>query len=131
MKLGTQTGSLVNHIYSRGVIGQPDAAVGMGATMLGWTDRYPGTVIEVFKIGKSIALAVQEDDAKRIDKNGMSESQDYEFTPNPKGRVSHFKQKDDGTWVNVYKDADTNRWKQTGSRGLRLGERDKYYDFSF
>lgn len=32
MKLGTQTGSVINHLYSRGVIGQPTPEVGMGAT---------------------------------------------------------------------------------------------------
>ena len=32
MKLGTETGSMTNHIYSRATKGQPDPAVGMGAT---------------------------------------------------------------------------------------------------
>jgi len=30
MKLGTQTASLVNNLYSRGVIGEPVPEVGMG-----------------------------------------------------------------------------------------------------
>jgi hypothetical protein len=43
MHLGTQTGSLTNHLYSR--IKLPsEVKVGDGATLLGWTDRYAGTV---------------------------------------------------------------------------------------
>ena len=35
MKLGSQTGSVINHLYSRAVIGQPKPKVGMGCTLLG------------------------------------------------------------------------------------------------
>jgi primosomal protein N' len=47
MKLGAQTASLTNHLQSRATIGQPEPTVGMGATLLGWTDRYAGTIVEV------------------------------------------------------------------------------------
>lgn len=131
MKLGTQTNSLVNHLYSRAVIGQPDPQVGMGATLLGWTDRYPGTVIEVFKIGKAVAIKVQADKYKRIDKNGMSESQEYEYTQDPNGSVYVFKQSSDEMWSQVHKNQETGRWNVSRRKGLRLGEREMYYDFSF
>lgn len=131
MKAGTQTNSLVNHLYSRAVIGQPDPQVGMGATLLGWTDRYPATVIEVFKIGKAVAIKVQDDDYKRIDKNGMSESQQYEYMPNPNACTSVFKQNADGSWSKVFRDFETNRWRKSGNGGLLLGKREKYHDFSF
>ncbi len=44
MKLGTQTGSVINHLHSRAVIGQPEPVVGMGATMLLWSDRRACTI---------------------------------------------------------------------------------------
>ena len=34
MKLGSQTGSVINHLLARGTIGQPEVKVGMGATIL-------------------------------------------------------------------------------------------------
>jgi hypothetical protein len=34
MRIGTQTNSLVNHLYSRAVNGQPEPVIGMGATLL-------------------------------------------------------------------------------------------------
>lgn len=131
MNLGTQTGSLINHLYSRGVIGQPQATVGMGATILGFTDRHPATVVEVFSIGKATAIKVQYDDARRLDKNGISESQEYEFTPNPNAGVRVFKQESSGAWSSVYMNHETKRWNKSDSMGLRLGERDKYHDFTF
>ena len=61
--------------------------VGMGATEICWTDRNPFTVVEVKTNSKGavVELVVQSDDYKRTDNYGMSESQRYEFTPNPEG----------------------------------------------
>jgi hypothetical protein len=72
---------------------------------------------------------VQEDNAKRIDKNGISESQSYEYTPNPNGPIRFFRMKNN-MWESVYIDADTNRFKK-GVGGIVLGHREEYYDFSF
>jgi hypothetical protein len=49
MKLGTHTGSLTNHIYSRAVPITPE--VGMGCTLLSWSDRHPATIIDIFTKG--------------------------------------------------------------------------------
>lgn len=43
MKLGRETGSLINHLLSHSK--EPAPAVGMGATILGWSDRHPATVV--------------------------------------------------------------------------------------
>lgn len=131
MKLGTETGSLINHIYSIATKGQPVPTVGMGATTLGWTDRHAATVIDVFMVGKAQFVTVQQDDAKRSDNNGMSEAQDYEYMPNPYGRTDTFRFSQSGKWDHVIKNAETGRWKKTDGLGLRIGERDKYHDFSF
>ena len=131
MRLGTETASVMNNIMSRAVIGQPEPAVGMGVTFLKWTDREPGTIYEVFKVGKSTYITVTADDAKRIDNNGMSESQEYEFTPCPDGYRSVFRKNlKTGMWERVTK-TESGRWAKAGGEGLRIGERDKYYDFTF
>ena len=131
MKLGTETASVVNHLHSRAVVGQPVPEVGMGATVLHWTDRSPATVVEVFKIGKAVAFTVQEDRAKRIDQNGMSECQTYEFSPNPDGCKRTFKQLPNGTWTGVWLNPQTKRWSSNAGEGVLLGVRGKYHDFSF
>lgn len=131
MKLGTETGSLVNHIHSIAVKGQPTPVVGMGCTILGWTDRQAATIVNVSNIRGRTYLVVQEDHAKRVDHNGMSESQTYEFTPNPNGLTAHYQQDAAGRWNEVRYNAETKRFRKTGGPGLRIGARDHYHDFSF
>lgn len=115
-----QTGSFMNLLMSKAQDAQP--VIGMGATLLGWTDRHPMTVIAVRKNGKEID--VQSDNAVRIDNNGMSGAQDYEFSPNPNGGVSTFSLRKNGAWVRVGQAA------KNGQR-LAVGYRSKYYDYSF
>lgn len=110
LRLGRDTASVVNHLYSRSLSPAPE--VGMPATVLHWTDRTAGTVIRVSPSGKTID--VQADTATRIDRNGMSEAQSYTFARNPQGRVFTFRLGRDGRW-----------------RGVVLGERAQYHDFSF
>ncbi len=129
MRLGLQTNSLTNHVLSRAVIGQPEPVVGMGATILSWTDRSPATIIGVFRETK--ILHVREDSYRRMDSNGMSESQTYEYFPNPRGYVYIFRQNKQGVWEEVDYNPVTKRHKKNGGHGLRIGERSKYHDFSF
>lgn len=126
MKLGTQTASLTNYLMS-GTDGAPAPQVGMGATKLGWTDRRPATIVEVLNGGK--VIVVQEDTAKRVDDNGMSESQDYEFTPNPEATREFYKLDNKGAYRSAYRNEKGNL--VFGSGQLRIGERDKYHDYSF
>lgn len=58
--------------------------VGMGATISVGSDAYAYTVISVSPTQKTCIL--QEDIAKRIDTNGQSETQEYEYTCNPNGK---------------------------------------------
>ena len=131
MKLGTETGSLMNHLYSRQTIGQPEPTVGMGATILGWTDRHAGTIVKVETINGSVFVTVQEDTAKRVDKNGMSECQDYEFAANPNGAKTIFRRAKNGRWDTVCFNTTTKRWNKLEGNGLTIDRRDHYYDFSF
>lgn len=129
MKLGAETGSIINHLYSRMSNGAPVPEVGMGATTLSWSDRQAVTVISV----DGNVIAVQRDIAKRIDTNGMSEMQDYDYTPNPTGSISYFRLDKTGSWNQITKNDKTGRWNKIGAGGygLILGFRREYYDFSF
>lgn len=131
MQIGTQTASLINHLQARSVIGQPEPTVGMGATILCWTDRRAGTIIEVGKIGKATKLVVQEDRATLTSGPITSEAQAYTYAPNPKGSTTTFKQAANGTWQEVYRNPETGRWILAKGHGLRIGAREAYTDPSF
>jgi hypothetical protein len=130
MKLGTETGSVMNHLYSRGTIGQPEPAVGMGVTLLHWTDRSPGTIFRVLP-GKQVVIEVRRDNYRMVSGSAMSESQGYEFTTSPSGSRSFFRREDDGRWQEVRVSEKTGRFVKGGSTGLRIGERGAYRDPSF
>lgn len=128
MNLGTHTGSLVNHMYSRMTKGEPEPTVGMGVTMLSWTDRYAGTIVEVNM--KKRYIAVTEDDCKRIDNNGLSESQEYEYTSMMDGYRNYYRKDSKGAWRACHFN-ENGRLVYSGNRGLIIGRREKYHDFSF
>jgi hypothetical protein len=111
MKLGSETGSLINHVMSRESV-KPE--IGMGATILCWSDRHAATIIKMTP--KSVT--VQRDKAIRTDKNGMSESQDYTYERNENGSISTFRLTKRG-------------WRNKSGEGLRIGDRREYYDYSF
>lgn len=117
-----QTGSLTNLIKAQSTKGQPTPVVGMGVTLLHWTDRSPATIIEVGAGGKSIE--VQEDDYKRVDDEGMSECQEYVYYSCLTNPVSTYTLRKNGRWVRKGEPM-----KQGGA--LRIGDREKYHDFSF
>jgi hypothetical protein len=130
MKAGRDTGSLVNHLISRSRNpAQPE--VGGPATLLSWTDRNPGTVISITKVGKAEIIAVQEDHYRRIDDNGLSEVQKYEYSPNINGHVSYFRASKTRGWEQVIRNHETGRWKKISNGGVTFARREKYHDFSF
>jgi len=133
MKVGTQTGSLVNHLYSRMTKGQPTPEIGMGVTLLSYTDRSAGTIVSKFTKGKYTYIEVTLDDAKRVDTNGMSEIQEYVYTQRTDAAKYTFRTDAvDGKWQEVYMNSETGRWKNIdGGKGLRIGTRETYHDFSF
>lgn len=96
--------------------------VGDGATISAYSDRYAGTIIAVSPSGKRIT--VQRDNYRRIDSNGMSDAQSYEYERDPKGVTYQFSLRKNGRWVQV---------GETLYGGLRchIGVRSAYYDYSF
>ena len=117
-------GSLINLISD--TVSTGDIEVGTGATILKWTDRDAATVVEVVRyksgsrIGQISGVYVTTDKAVRVDSNGMSESQQYEFTTQWDAERVLFTRRGDGRFVQA-----------GGTSALRIGSRDKYYDFSF
>jgi len=92
--------------------------VGMGATLVRWTDRQAATVVEVSPSGHRIV--VQHDTATRTDNHGMSDQQSYEFTPDPNGAREVYTRRKDGSY------------RRTGGTGrCLLGVRSHYHDYSF
>lgn len=126
MKLGTQTASLVNHLYS--LTNSPEPVVGMGVTFLYWTDRSPGTIVE---INRSRYIVCTDDDYRRIDANGMSESQEYEYNSNFDGRRRYFRKDKKNKWREMVRNENGRLVFAGSSSGLLIGEREKYHDFTF
>lgn len=111
-------GSVVNEL--QGNTEQSAPQVGDGATILMWSDRHAATIVEV---PSPKTVIVQQDDAKRIDGNGISESQEYEYTRNTSAPYQTFTQRKNGTWVRKHS-------PMRGGIKLRIGKRDEYYDFT-
>ena len=108
-------GSIHNRMMEN--VKSPVPIVGMGVTILMYSDRHAATIVEICSPS---TIIVQRDIATRIDKNGMSENQEYNYTPDTNAPKEVVTLRKDG------------RWKLTKEKTVvRLGERDAYYDFSF
>lgn len=93
-------------------------SIGMGVTILHYTDRTAGTIIEVSPTGKTIKF--QLDKVTRVDKNGMSDSQEYSYEPNPQAEVHTAYLTRHGQW----------KVRRQGY-GVLLDCRRYYHDYSF
>lgn len=124
MKLGTETNSVINSLQARGTIGQPKPVVGMGATLLLWTDRHAATIVSVEEIGGGKryrwVIGVQRD---RDTLTG--------FERNPEASIALYASAPgDGPWKRVERNA-KGRLVLAPGIGLRIGEREEYRDPSF
>lgn len=95
-----------------------EVAVGVGGTVVGWTDRHAVTVVDVSKSGHRVT--VQYDTAVRTDTNGMSDAQEYRYERNTDGRVETFTRRRDGSYR-----------VKGGTARLLVGVRSHYHDYSF
>ncbi len=95
--------------------------VGMGCTVCYISDRRAATIVEVSKSLETIKIQI--DESKRIDGNGMSEQQEYEYTRNPEAYIwTYTKRKND----RYYRQGESMRGAE-----CCIGIRKEYYDFSF
>jgi len=114
MKLNTETGSFINHLYSC-ISEKPE--VGKGATQLMWTDRRAYFVNEVSNNSKTVVL--ESTNAIRTDDLGMTDSgQTYRFERTGQTFTIKFKW---GKW----------RTSSNGVFNVVFGKMDEYYDYSF
>ena len=118
-------GSLFNQLQDQSAQRAPQ--VGDGATKLMWSDRHAYTIVEIInyssgvKKGQVKAVVVTKDTATRVDKNGMSDSQSYEFESNLDGFRTTYTLRKNGRFI-----------EQGDTYGtLAIGYRDHYFDFSF
>ena len=121
MKLGTETGSLMNHLRSHN---PTPPVVGKGATELHWTDRSAWFVNEVSEDGKT--AIIEKANAIRVDDRGMCESQTYKYERTGYLRELRFlwgswRYKIDEPWAN----------KKWHKMNIVFGYMDEYFDFSF
>jgi hypothetical protein len=115
IKLGKDTGSLINYLMA--IPRQIHPEIGMGATILMWSDRHACTIRWISESGKTID--VSRDIAHRVDDRGMSDNQDYTYeTTDDTGRIQ-FRLQKDGTWRNKQGEC------------LSIGYRREHYDYSF
>jgi hypothetical protein len=95
-KLGRDTNSVVNWMMGNSKSPMPE--VGMGATLMMWTDRHAYTIHKVE--GKK--LWASSDVATRTDKNGYyTESQDYTYSNDDADKPDRwglFTLRNDGRW---------------------------------
>jgi len=120
MQLGKDTASIVNWIQGNSISIKPQ--VGMGATLLMWSDRHPYTIHKISEDNKKLWASL--DNYKRIDNNGFSEIQDYEYW--------NENEKNPDRWQ-LFTFRKDNRWHQgTKLSGtvLSIGHREEYYDFT-
>lgn len=114
-----------NSILAASVNGAPQPEVGMGATILMWSDRHAATIrlIDRFKTGARAgqvkAVWVTRDEAVRVDANGLSENQTWEFLPNPNAPYRKFTLRKSG------------RFEDAGGTTLAIGYRDEHMDPHF
>lgn len=127
MKLGTETGSLINHLMANTAV--RDIKVGTHATLLSWSDRSPGTVIEVYTKGVYTYLTVRHDKAV-YHKDG---SGNFDIVDGDDKFTNTFRFKTDGSsgFQKVGLNPETNRFYKLGDGGLLVGHRDYYRDPSF
>jgi len=117
---------MINKILAGATVGAPEPTVGMGATLLYLSDRYPATIIEVerTRAGEVKAVVVQEDEATALHTGGPTEQQRWEFAPNPDAVKRRFTRRKGDRFV------EEGQSLKSGV-GLQLGVRSKYIDPHF
>jgi hypothetical protein len=97
-----------------------EPVVGMGVTYSIGSDRYPFSIIKVIN---HRTLIIQKDSFTRKDTNGLSEIQEYEYTPNVNSEQITITKRKDGCW---------RQKKSSSSYGIyTVGTRRAYMDPCF
>jgi hypothetical protein len=110
------------NIILKDVVTKLEPEVGMGATVVMWSDRYAATIVEVSKDKKSVVI--QEDNADRTDNRGMCDSQEYSYSPNPEASKQTFTLRKNGRWVREGEPL-------KNGTSILINVRVHHYDYSF
>lgn len=125
-----QMGSLINHLAANSKHKFEMPKVGDGVTFYSWSDRHAGTVVKIVDEKKMI-IAITNDKTTRIDKNGMSESQEYKYETQWEGTPRYFKwDVKKSQWRRVEQN-EKGRWVLGSQQTISIGSRMAYHDFSF
>ena len=119
MKLGTDTGSLINYCY--GNTKSIELVVGMGCTLLLYTDRHAYTIHKV----EDKKLWASEDHSSLISGSVQSESQTYRYTNTNQDNESRW------TLFTLRKDGRWHMGTKLSGNILAIGYRNEYYDPCF
>jgi hypothetical protein len=111
-------GSLQNRIAERINI-KPE--IGMGVTEYWWSDREP---YEIIAIKDDRHITVRRLDYKRIDNNGISEMQEYEYYSNDKNDTHELFLTKQGVWRERI-------GRSLGPNKFGIGRAERYYDPTF
>ena len=122
---------MINDILKHAVVGQPEPTVGMGCTILSYSDRDAASITAVVHERGMTRVYVQEDKAKCVKGSTHDGSAEYEFQRDSNGRQHVFKKSPSGIWQCVVFNPDTKRWNKRDHPGLRIGQRQHYYDPHF
>ena len=95
--------------------------VGMGVTEYYYTDREPW---EIVAVRDERHITVRKLDYKRIDNNGMSDCQEYEYYSNPNNVTVELFFTKQGVWRERI-------GRSLGCNKFGVGTASKYYDYSF
>lgn len=127
LRLGTQTASMTNHLYSREHESATPPAIGTGATLLHWTDRTACTVTTILEGG---IVRVQADHAKALH-SGFTDCQTWEHSPNPNGATQHFRYDPKRKEWRAVQLNERGRWVLGNGSHVVFGVRDHFYDPGF
>lgn len=113
------TNSIIDNVYYvHSGSNSLEPVVGMGVTVCYYSERYAGTITRISKSGKSFWF--KYDIVKRVDNNGMSDSQTYEYTENPEANEIPVRMNRKG----IYKTLKSHN-------PIVLGVRNAFHKFSF
>ncbi len=127
MKLGSQTGSLVNHCLTTGL--QTVPVVGMGGSLCFWTDRHAVEVIAWDE--KTLTVQVREMTAEVVGGSGYGD-EEYKYHQNEKGEVHTYRFKKGWRKLrNGGKNGKMLLCKKGDGPGLSLGRAESYRDPCF
>lgn len=123
LRLGKDTGSVVNHLMSGSTENTP--VVGEGATELMWSDRHAYFVNWVSDDQKECTL--ERAKAIRTDDYGMSDCQMYRYERTGEFLDLKFRW---NTWRMFYTCPWTSK-KKSSKKDFSFGSMSEYHDFSF